>query len=199
MRLPLTVAVTALSSIVLFSLPSTAKADTAYPVTGDLTSVQTNLVITPGTGEDTWTTTISATNTSTQTLFNVYEFSTDVSVNGQSLTLISPGEYANSTYFAAAANAAVLITPDETNASLDSASSGSSTTPEIPGFLIANTLAPGQTVSFNEVFDVSTSAGSFTYGFFDTATTATPELSGIALLGTAALGIAAVLKRRRLA
>ena len=159
----------------------TLYADT-FNTTSQLSLSQLSLVATQNANGVSAVTTIAATNVGTQTLNNIYFFSTDFSVNRTILSLTAPGDYTSTgpALFSNAENAAVFTTPSETNVSLDAQSSGSSTIPEIPGFLITGSLTSGQTVDFIVAFELPSTAGSLSFNGFDTATV-TPESSSVAL------------------
>ena len=178
------------------------KADIVYTAVS-LTTSQLSLTITPaGSTTNLWDTLVQATNNGTQTLFNVYEFSDNPTINSVATTLVNAGEYQQSpgTETATASNAAIYITTSQLSGYTFSAGgAGSPTIPQIPGFLIAASLAPGQTVDFNEDFILPSPASLFSFGFVDAAA-AVPEPSSMPLLtvGGAFLFYALRRKRRRL-
>lgn len=195
MRLRLLVAVLCAAS----SLCGPMRADSLYPRTSGVSITQTGQVVTSDAAGFLVAYTFSATNTTSMTLGNVLFFTADESLNGDNATLTSPGDYtvAGTSYYADATDAAVFITPSETNASLDSRSSGSATIPEIPGFLISDLLAPGESTNFEIQFQLPTGISSFAGSAFVTAdVVATPEPTSFALFSTGLLGIAGVVRKR---
>jgi hypothetical protein len=186
------------AAVLLISSPK-LHASVLYP-TVTISTPQTGRVTTVNAGGTLVQTFATATNTGSQTLTNVYEFSADLALGGDLATLVSPGTYAVSgtSFTGTATNAAVFITPSETDATLDANSSGSLTTAEIPGFLIAASLAPGASVTFEEDFEVSPDVHQLNYDFFDTANVVvpTPEPASIFMLGSGLLGITGIVKRR---
>jgi hypothetical protein len=161
-----------------------------------LDTSQISATVTPGApGTNNWDTEISAENTGLQTLFNVYEFSDQAVLNGIATTLVSPGVYEDaSSNTAASTNAAVFITASQMTG-YTFTEGGSSIVGQIPGFLIATSLAPGQTVDFFEDFVLPTAITNFAYGFVDAV--ATPEPAIQALTGIGLISLLALYRKSR--
>lgn len=193
-----------LFALSLTFLPS-CYADPMYTFTTDIGPISASPVWTDHGTYRELVDTFTVVNNGSSTLTGVYFVATDPIVNGTDLNLTSPGVYVDPSYTVTFVNQTGYILGTQTNASLNSYSTGSTVTPQIPVYLVASSLCASCqtqfTVTLQESPDTVPTLQYFN-GFFavqsgGTPPAVTPEPSASLLTATGMLALLAVPRSRR--